>query len=240
MATDPHHRPGIDLAAERRFFARLCTAILAMAVIGFSRTYLLAPVIGMPQGTPPYTPLIHLHAAVMFAWCVLLMAQAWLVAGGRIALHRRLGMCGFALYLAMVVVGPLVAIHSVTRYGPDELSFLAVSLGNVVAYALLLGAAFLWRRRPDLHKRLMCLGMVALLSAPFGRLAELPLLLQHVIGPGLVVVALIAWDWHTRRNLHPVTRWLGPAVLLWELLPNLYMESEAWLRIARWLVAFAA
>lgn len=232
-------RAGLSIDAERRFFAWLCAAILAMAVIGFSRTYLLVPVLGMPADTPRYTPLIHLHAAIMFAWCLLLAAQAGLVAGGRIALHRRLGMAGFALYLAMVAMGPLVAIHSATRYGPDELSFLAVSTGNVVAYTLLLGAAFHWRRRPDLHKRLMCLGMVALLTAPFGRLAELPLMLQHVIGPGLVIVALAAWDLYAYRGVHPVTRWLGPALLAWELLPNLYMESEAWLRIARWLVGFA-
>ncbi|WP_395684033.1 hypothetical protein [Dokdonella sp.] len=36
MATEPHHARGIDPADERRFFARLCTAILAMAVTGFS------------------------------------------------------------------------------------------------------------------------------------------------------------------------------------------------------------
>lgn len=232
-------RGGFSIDAERRFFAWLCSAILVMAVIGFTRTYLLVPALGMPADTPRYTPLIHLHATIMFAWCVLLAVQAWLVAGGRIALHRRLGIAGFALYLAMVAVGPIVAIHSVIRYGPDELSFLAVSLGNVVAHTLLLGAAFHWRRRPDLHKRLMCLGMVALLTAPFGRLAELPLMLQHVVGPGLVVVALAAWDLHARGRVHPVTLWLGPAMLLWELLPNLYMESEPWLRIAHWLVGFA-
>ena len=186
----PALRANLSIDAERRFFAWLCSAILALAVIGFARTYLLVPVLGMPSDTPRYTPLIHLHAAIMFAWCLLLMAQAWLVAGARVALHRRLGMAGFALYLAMVVVGPMVALHSVTRYGPDELSFLAVSLGNVFAYTLLLGAAFFWRGRADLHKRLMCLGMVTLLTAPFGRLAEWPWMLQHVIGPGLVVVAL--------------------------------------------------
>ena len=235
----PALRANLSIDAERRFFAWLCSAILALAVIGFARTYLLVPVLGMPSDTPRYTPLIHLHAAIMFAWCLLLMAQAWLVAGARVALHRRLGMAGFALYLAMVVVGPMVALHSVTRYGPDELSFLAVSLGNVFAYTLLLGAAFFWRGRADLHKRLMCLGMVTLLTAPFGRLAEWPWMLQHVIGPGLVVVALVAWDLHARRRVHPFTRWLGPALLLWQLLPKLYMGSTTWLRIAHWLVGFA-
>lgn len=232
-------RAEVGLAGERRFFLWLCVGILATVMIGFARTYLLVPVLGMPAGTPPYGPLIHLHGVVMFAWCLLLVVQAGLVPAGRIALHRRLGTFGFVLFVAMVVLGPLVALHSVTRYGPGELSFLAVSLGSVPAYTALFGAAFYWRRRPDLHKRLMVLGMVVLLTAAFGRLSKWPFMPQHVVGPGLVVLALIGWDLHARRRVHPVTAWMGPAVLIWELLPNLYMESEAWLRIARWLVAFA-
>ncbi len=232
-------RAEVGLAAERRFFFWLCVGILVVVVIGFARTYLLVPVLGMPADTPPYGPLIHVHGAVMFAWCLLLVVQAGLVPAGRVALHRRLGALGFVLYLAMVVLGPLVALHSVTRYGPGELSFLAVSMGALLASTVLFGAAFYWRRRADLHKRLMILGMVVLLTAAFGRLRDWPLLHPQVVGPGLVVLALIGWDLHARRRVHPVTAWLGPAVLIWELLPNLYMESEAWLRIARWLVTFA-
>ncbi|MSQ98749.1 MAG: hypothetical protein EXR85_05565 [Xanthomonadales bacterium] len=131
-----------------------------------------------------------------------------------------------------------MAIHSTARVGstPDELAFLAVSMGNIIAYAILFGAALHWRRRPDVHKRLMLLGMVALLTAPFGRLIELPYLLEHVIGPGTVVVALAWWDYRSLGQLHPVTRFGGPAILLWELMPNLYMTSAWWLAAARWLV----
>ena len=127
-------------------------------------------------------------------------------------------------------------MQSARRYGAEGLPFLAVSMGNIVAYAALFGAAFLWRRRPDAHKRLMILGMVAMLSAPFGRLAEWPWMLQHVVGPGTVVLALLAWDVHARGRPHRLSASLGPAILLWQLLPNLYMESATWLTIAQWLV----
>ena len=77
-------------------------------------------------------------------------------------------MLGVALYIALVFLGPFVAVHSAARHGatPDELAFLAVSTGNILAYTLLFGAALLWRRRADVHKRLMLRGMVALLTAP--------------------------------------------------------------------------
>lgn len=232
----PADKAGI--AAERRYYAWLATAILVMAFAGFTRTYFLVPYLGLPEGNLPYTPLVHLHAAISFAWCILLLIQSCLVASAQIRAHQRLGIGGAALYCALVVLGPFVAVRSTLRYGatPDELAFLAVSTGNIIAYTVLLGAAILWRRRPDIHKRLMLLGMVALLSAPFGRLVELPFLLEHVVGPGFVVLALAWWDFKSRGRLHTVTLFGGPAILLWELLPNAYMNSGWWLATARWLV----
>ena len=229
-------------AADRLFFAWLSLAVLAMAVAGFVRTYILVPFIGVPAGSLPATALVHFHAAISFSWCVLLLVQSCLVVAGNVQLHRRLGSAGFLLYVGLVVIGPLVAIRSVARSSDplDELSFLAVSLGNVLAYTLVLGAAFYWRRTPATHKRLMMMGMVVLLTAPFGRLIDLPHQLPHVLGPGLVVLALAAWDQYAFGRLHRVTRYVGPALLLWELVPNLYMYSDRWLSFSRWLVSAAA
>jgi hypothetical protein len=146
------------------------------------------------------------------------------------------------LYLGLVVIGPLVAVRSVARSTDqlEELSFLAVSLANVLGYTLVLGAAFYWRRTPVIHKRLMMMGMVVLLTAPFGRLIDLPYQLPHVVGPGLVVLSLAAWDHYALGRIHWVTKCVGPALLLWEVSPNLYMYSERWLSVARWLVSVAA
>ncbi|HOX70808.1 MAG TPA: hypothetical protein PLR28_00080 [Dokdonella sp.] len=229
-------------AVERQLFAWLSVAILGMVLVGFSRTYLMVPVLGMPEDTPPYSSLIHGHAAVFFSWCVFYVLQSWLVARNRIRVHRRLGQFGLLLYAGMVTTGIMVGLHSVMRYGatPDELSFLSVSLGNVLAFSIMIGAAFLWRKHPAAHKRLMAVGMVPLLSAPFGRLAEWPYMLQHVIGPGMVVVALAVIDLRIQHKVHPVTKYAGVAVLAWELLPNLYMHSAVWLGVASWLVKVAA
>jgi hypothetical protein len=232
----------VVLATERRFFAWLSVAVLVMTVVGFLNTYLLVPAIGLPKDALPPTPLVHIHAFIFFAWCVLLVAQAWLVISNRTPHHKQLGLLGLALYFGLVVTGPLVAVSSAIRYGgsTDELAFLAVSLGNVVAYTAILGAAFHWRRRPDIHKRLMLVGMVALLTAPFGRLVPFPYLLEHVVGPSFVVIALAIWDYSAYGRLHFVTKVVGPAVLLWELLPNLYMNSQWWLTFTRWLLKVAA
>ncbi len=229
-------------AAEHRFFTGLAVAMLAVTIAGFARSYLLVPQLGIPVDTLPFTTLVHVHAVVAFGWCLLFVAQSWLVATGRTAQHRRLGRIGAAWYLLLVGLGPFVATHAAARYGkpPDELAFLAVSAGNIVAYTALFGAALYWRRRPAVHKRLMVLGMVAMLTAPFGRLLDLPYQLDHVVGPGLIVVALAWWDWRALGRLHRVTAVGGPALLGWELLPNTYMQSAWWLRTADWLVSTLA
>jgi hypothetical protein len=229
------------LDAERQFFAWLSMAILAIAILGFLRNYILVPFIGLPDGLLAATAWVHVHAAIFFSWCLLLAIQSWLVVAGRVSPHRTLGTVGFVLFIGMVFTGPIVAVRSVVRLGTpaEELAFLAVSLGNVIAYAAILGAAFHWRRSPAIHKRLIMLGMVALLTAPFGRLVDMPYQLAHVVGPGLVVVAMGIWDCIARRELHPVTKYAGPAVLLWELAPNLYMDSSWWLSFAGWLTRVA-
>ena len=213
----PHDlRASIHTAADGYTTTRRATGVRVdvgghsgLAIVGFARTYLLVPALGRPADTLPATPLVHLHAATFFAWCVLMLAPSCLVAGGSVA---RLGR------------------------PREELAFLAVSLGNVVAYTAALGAAFVWRRNPAADKRLMMIGMVALLTAPFGRLLDLPYQLAHVVGPGLVVVALAVWDRRAYGRLHPVTLWLGPAILAWELAPNAYMFSPWWLHVANRLV----
>ncbi len=229
-------------AAEHRFFTGLAVAMLAVTVAGFARSYLLVPQLGLPADTLPFTPLVHVHAVVAFGWCLLFVAQSWLVATGRTAHHRRLGCVGAAWYLLLVGLGPFVATHAAARFGkpPDELAFLAVSAGNIVAYTALFGAALIWRRHPAVHKRLMVLGMVAMLTAPFGRLLDFPYQLGHVVGPGLIVVALAWWDLRALGRLHRVTAVGGPAMLGWELLPNTYMHSTWWLSTADWLVATLA
>ena len=228
-------------SSERRLFAWLSLVILCMVVIGFARTYLLVPTLGRPEGSLPFSLLIHVHATVFFSWCLLFLVQSWLVALSRIPLHREIGMAGVLLYVGLIVTGPLVAIRSVVRYGnsAEELSFLAVGLGNVVAYGAIIGAGLLYRGRPDIHKRLMVLGMVPLLSAPFGRLGEYPYLLQHVFGPSLVVIALALIDRASHGRVHPVTKIVGPAALIWQLVPNLYMNTDFWRSIASAIVRFA-
>lgn len=106
-----------DIAAERRFFAGMAFAVLAVVVIGFANTYYLWPLTrathtASGQLLPSPTPfLVHVHAVVFSGWIALFVVQASLAATGRTALHRRLGMAALWFVPTMVVTGLVTAIH---------------------------------------------------------------------------------------------------------------------------------
>ena len=151
--------PGLAAANRRReriFYTGMSVAFLFIVFAGFARTYYLRPYFVTPQ----LTPLLHLHGLIFSAWIVLLLAQTALVAARRTGVHRRLGWAGAGLAVLMFVVGTTTAVVrakmvEVPPGSASPLVFLTIPLGDMLVFALPVGAAFYYRRRPDAHKRLM-------------------------------------------------------------------------------------
>ena len=92
---------------------------------------------GVVTGAKSLTPLVHLHAAVFSAWLVLYLVQTGLVASGRTVLHKRLGIAGVVLAVAVVGVGCQTAVTAARRgydlsldNRHDPLRFLVFTLGE--------------------------------------------------------------------------------------------------------------
>ena len=102
--------------AERAFFGGMSALIPVTILLGFARTYYLRTLVGAPSPPlPTFTPLIHVHGALFTGWIVLLVAQARLVAAGRVDVHRRPGVAGAALAVLMTGVGTLTALQGGVR-----------------------------------------------------------------------------------------------------------------------------
>src|SRR6267142_954452 len=93
------------------FFSGMAVLMLATVFVGFAHTYYLA---GMFRAPLP-SLIIHVHGAVFSCWMLLLLTQTTLVSAGRVDIHRRLGIAGFILACAMVVVGVLAANDQLVR-----------------------------------------------------------------------------------------------------------------------------
>ncbi len=236
MATLP--RP--SRARERRLYAAAAAVALALVFAGFARSYYLRAAFD----GPPLTLLLYAHGAVMTAWFVLFAVQARLVAGGRADIHRRLGVFGAVLALAVLVLGTTVAVTG-ARLGhsppgaPPPLVFLAVPLGDMLVFALLVGAALWFRRRSDVHKRLMLLACVGLLTAAIARI-PLPALREGGIVAAFsttlaLVLACVAWDAVAHRRLHPAFGWGAALVVVSWPLRLALSQTAQWQAFAGWL-----
>lgn len=226
--------------SDRRFFIAAALFTAALVFAGFTRSYYLRSLFGLP----PLSAFLHIHGLVMTAWVGLLCTQVGLVAARKVEWHRRLGIAGMVFAALVVVLGSMATLRAAAREVSNhsaEASMRIVVLGleltQILLFAGLVTAAFLMRRRSDYHKRFMLLAMLAMLPNPLSRL---PIVFDSNIAILLMfdalVIAAVAWDTLRRRRLHPAFGW-GGALLIGVLhIAYVVAYSAPWHQFATWLV----
>jgi hypothetical protein len=238
--------PGVAVArrattrARSPFYVALAAFMVGIVLVGFWPSY-FGPLL---RGNVTRPLVIQLHGIIFVGWMALLVAQVLLAARGRVDLHRRVGRFGIVygcVVLAMgIVAGPAASVIHI-RAGEWTLDrgagFLLTTFGDMVLFGSLFAAAVAYRRRPEIHKRLMLAATVELLFAAVGRMNFLdphPLLAAAVwLSPLLLGMA---HDWTTTRRVHPAYI-IATVVLFLGSLRELFTESEVWLAVGRPIIA---
>jgi len=223
------------------FYALLCAATVLFA--GFAQTYFLKAFFA----TPSLYPLLHAHGFVMTAWFLLFGAQTWLVEAHRTDLHRRLGIVGAILVVMILLFGAIViTINAREGRVPDAAAapvIMFLSYANILMFGAFVATALYLRRRPEVHKRLMLLATLNLLSAAFSRIP-----LDFIQSGGvfavfglldLFVVMCVAYDTWRHRRLHPAFAWGALVTFVWPALSIAVGETSAWGRVAAALIGKA-
>ena len=234
-------------AIERRFDIAIGLLAILIASAGF-----LPGIVNGSGRTAPLTTLVVAHGAVYLMWLGLFVAQATLVATRRTQLHRRLGPLGALLAAAMIVLGYASAIAMGRRgfdlsgdlgVAADPLTFLVLPLGDLAAFTVLVGAALWFRRRPEIHKRLMLLATIGtLMPAPLAHfIGHTPQLRAHpasIVIPIALLLSLSAiHDRVAKGRVHPVSLWVALALFAWSNLRAAVIgPSAAWHQFAGWLI----
>jgi hypothetical protein len=195
---------------DRRFYGWAAVSAALIALIGFARTYYLKAFFG----THALTPFVHFHGIVMSAWILLFFVQTRLIAAHRVALHRRLGILGCGLAVLVVVVAADATLRAADRevaghtIGPFHF-LLGINFINLFAFIALFAAAIAWRKRPDIHKRLMLLATINLLAPAAARISLIFTHDQYVqLGAFyLCILICVAVDTARHRRLHPAMGW---------------------------------
>jgi len=221
---------------ENLFFFGMALLILATVFLGFAKTYFLAGVFRAPLPNL----LIHMHGAAFTLWMLLLITQTSLVAAGRVDIHRKLGIAGFCLACLMVALGTLAATNMLARGDPpfaDPKAFYAVTLLDMVLFAMMVFFAFRTRRDSSTHKRLILLATIGLLDAAFCRWpfalfrANVPMTFLFLY---LFILLLATYDLWSMRRVHRATLWGGIFVIFMHEISLPLGRTAVWQEFAAW------
>jgi hypothetical protein len=230
----------ISRGADRRLYTWAAMLTLAVVFAGFARTYYLKT----HFGTPALSTLVHIHGLVMTLWFAFFLLQVRLVAMHRTDLHRRTGVVGALLAVGVLTLGTMTAITAARlghTPGPPPLVFLVVPLGDMLVFALLVGAGLVLRKRSDMHKRLMLLTCVGMLTAAIARIpvdfiqaGGIPLFFGL---NDLIVLACVAYDTVRQRRLHPAFGWGMLLIIASQPLRLVLSGTTVWQQFSGWLVS---
>jgi hypothetical protein len=223
----------------RRVFVPLAMLVALMAAVGFWPSYFGL----MLNGTLAAPTVIHLHAAVFVSWLGLFIAQAAFAATGRIAIHKQLGPWLFAFGVLLIAMGLIAAFARFGHYYLVEGNLekaqnrLFGPVRDMIFFAPLLAAGWIYRRQPEVHKRIMLVATSILLVAAVGRMSFLgkpvPEPLFLLVWPVPIYIAM-AHDYATKRLIHPVYV-IGLAAMVAMRLVVPLRGSDAWLALTGWL-----
>ena len=216
---------------DHYFFSGTAWLMLATVLVGFGPTYYLAGVFNAPLPNR----IIHVHGALFSCWMLLLIVQNSLAFAGRVDIHRRLGLFGFALACVMVIVGWIAATDRLVRGtappGVDTYFFYIVPMTDMVIFATLIFFAFRARRDLSAHKRIIYIATVGILIAAIARFHinwlfhKAP---HAAIASYTFLLLLVAYDLWSTHKIHRATLWASGFLIFIQQIRLPIAETVAW------------
>jgi hypothetical protein len=223
--------PHVAAAAKPRhkFFLTMSATLLLLVLIGFARTLYLRAYFDVPEH-PVY---LLLHGGVLTAWFVWFFAQTALVAVGRSDVHRKIGMVGAGIAVAVVAAGVIATFGLVPRMIalgrdveadlPGYAGIVWANLSLLIAFSVFVSTAIAFRRRPEIHKRLMLLASISVVGPAIARIAQFRALqvfdsasmnetIFTLAGLLSLQLTMVVYDVVTRGRIHLVTAMGVPGV----------------------------
>ena len=215
---------------NRYFYFAMSLLIAIIVVSGFRLTIdgnLLHPPIPRPL-------ILWFHAAAFSGWVAFFFFQSALVRTHNVKWHRFFGWFGAALGTVMVPLGITTSIimgrfDTYAEHLPGADAFLIVPFYDMVAFGLFFGLAVLWRKKPELHRRLLFIATCCLLDAAFGRF-------EYIYNHGLlfwcldgVILLGVLRDLYVNRRIHKVYLYaLPPLVVVQAFVTYTWLHTSPW------------
>lgn len=160
---------------DRYFYTCVGAIFLVLTVIGFHRYIFGGRLVDGSPIQPAMLATVIAHSTAIFAWFLLFFVQSLLIASRNRRLHMKLGWSVLVIASTIAVTGPLVAIRS-TRLENTPVfdwpapSFLLVMLTEIALYVGFVAIGVLYRKRPRIHRPMMLLASLCLISGAASRI----------------------------------------------------------------------
>lgn len=242
---------------DRWIFVFMAAWFIAIVLIGFIPDAVMKVEMVRAGLRPPFPPILHVHAVLMGAFLLLLLAQTVMMATGRSGLHKQLGIGGMVLAAALVAVGivlaptmyyqtwhALQAAPAAARGQLEQLlslreNILLLQLTAGILFGLFITMAF-WARRANsgFHKRMIFLATAIPIAASIDRMSWLPNTFPGgTLGTDgyilLIVAPLFAWDVIRNKRVHEAYLVWAAIYLPAALLMNHLWDTPGWHATAR-------
>jgi hypothetical protein len=216
--------------------------VAAVVIYGFSHTVDS----NLIHAAPPRPWLLWVHATLFSAWVGFFMLQSGLVRTRNVPVHRVLGWFGAGLASAMTVVGFATAIvmrRFDMRFEPPAFAgaagFLIVPFWDVSCFTALFWLAVYWRKKPEMHRRLMLMATCVLTAAAWGRMPNQTFAyVWFYTGVDALILLGVVRDLTVMKKVHRVYWVALPVLAVGQVFVMRTLLSGAawWTRIAEWIL----
>jgi hypothetical protein len=187
---------------DRFFYTAAGAIFLVLTVIGFEQ-YIFH---GRHSDGSPIAPvmlaIVVAHSSAIFAWFVMFFVQSLLISTHNRRVHMTLGWGVVAIAALIAVTGPLVAFRSI-RVAPEQVifdwpgpQFLLVMYTEIALFAVFVTMGVLNRKRPRIHRPMMLMASLVILSGATARIALVGSIFGYhhwvgIFGPVVSLAALL-------------------------------------------------
>ena len=223
-------------SALSRFLSQyfyFCMSLLVAVVViyGFGQTVDNRLI----HATPPRPWLLWVHGAVFSGWVAFFIFQSALVRTHHVKLHRLTGWFGAALGALIPVLGIatfiVMARFRITHFHQYGIKpFFGSAVLDMISFAVPFWLAIYWRKKPELHRRLVLIASCALTGAAFARFPMLPHPhgLAYACVDALILLGVVR-DLIVNRRIHSVYRYALPILIVCQIFAvRLAFHPPAW------------
>jgi len=185
---------------RKYYFSVISIVVLLLSLLAFSDN--LITDVGQESN---HDPKFVIHGIILLLWMVIFVIQTTFIRKDNLEAHKKLGIAG--MIVAAGVVISTFYIFIATYKGWGNLAFYArPNRFFMVSFAVLIFAAYKYRKIPEKHKRLILVAIFYMLEPILSRSLDMFVDVNLLISIPLVwnafFISLFVYDWVTIRKVH--------------------------------------